>query len=64
MAMALPGLGGPWALRAWWLGQVGKNKIFLKYFLVQKQIQGIPKNAYKARKILRKSQTFQENSQR
>jgi hypothetical protein len=37
---------------------------FRNYFLIWKQFQKNPRNCLKARKILRKSQKFQKNSQR
>jgi hypothetical protein len=53
-------VAGPgWTGRAHGLIPVGKDKIcFFEIIFSKKQIQGIPENAYKARKILRKSQKF------
>jgi hypothetical protein len=66
------GLGGPagWAGRdagrAFGLGPMKKDLFcfFPKLLFNAKTIPGNPRKCFEARKILRKSQKFQENSQR
>jgi hypothetical protein len=51
--------------RAFGLGPVGKDRVlffFLKYIFSAKEFQRNSSNSFKALKILRKSQEFQENS--
>jgi hypothetical protein len=61
---AKAGRGWPRAGRAFGLGPLGKNLFFLEFIFNAKTIPEKSRNCSKARKILQKSQKFQETSQR